>query len=57
MEASVCNLVEPGETVLVGVNGLWGDRLADMCDRHCKFTLNLGQSQMSFRRGPTQTGL
>lgn len=34
MEASVCNLVEPGDTVLVGVNGLWGDRLAEMCDRH-----------------------
>ena len=36
MEASVCNLVEPGDTVMVGVNGLWGERFSDMADRHCK---------------------
>lgn len=34
MEASVCNLVEPGDPVLVGINGLWGERLAEMADRH-----------------------
>ena len=37
MEASVCNLVEPGDTALVGVNGLWGERWAEMADRHCKY--------------------
>ena len=34
METSVCNMLEPGETVLVGVNGLWGERFSDMADRH-----------------------
>ena len=33
METSVCNLLEPGETVLVCTNGLWGERFADMADR------------------------
>lgn len=34
MEASVCNLVEKGDKVLVCVNGLWGDRFAEMAQRH-----------------------
>ena len=33
MEAAVCNLVEPGETVLVPTNGYFGDRMADMAER------------------------
>ena len=37
METSVCNLVDAGDTVMVGVNGLWGERFSDMADRHCKF--------------------
>ncbi|XP_033764057.1 serine--pyruvate aminotransferase-like [Pecten maximus] len=34
MEAACCNLLEPGETTLVSVNGLWGDRFADMANRN-----------------------
>lgn len=34
MEASVCNLVESGDKVLVCVNGLWGERFAEMASRH-----------------------
>lgn len=34
MEAAMCNLVEPGDTVLVAVNGLWGTRAADMATRY-----------------------
>ncbi|XP_052760161.1 alanine--glyoxylate aminotransferase-like [Mya arenaria] len=34
MEASVCNLVEEGDPVLVCENGLWGQRFADMVERH-----------------------
>ena len=34
METAVCNLVEPGDKVLVCVNGLWGERFADMVQRH-----------------------
>ncbi|KAL4431336.1 hypothetical protein ABPG75_006592 [Micractinium tetrahymenae] len=33
MEMALANLVEPGDTVLVGVNGIWGARAADMAER------------------------
>jgi len=33
MEASLANIVEPGDTVVVGVNGVFGGRLAEMARR------------------------
>ena len=33
MEASIVNLVEPGDAVIVGVNGLFGTRLASVVER------------------------
>ena len=39
MEAACTNLVEDGDTVLVAVNGLWGDRFADMSTRHGLYKL------------------
>lgn len=33
MEASIVNIVEPGDTVVVGVNGLFGTRLATIVER------------------------
>lgn len=33
MEMAIANLVEPGDRVLVGVNGIWGARVADMAER------------------------
>jgi alanine-glyoxylate transaminase/serine-glyoxylate transaminase/serine-pyruvate transaminase len=33
MEASIVNVVEPGDTVIVGVNGVFGTRLASMVER------------------------
>ena len=33
MEAALCNLVEPGDVVLVGVNGIWGERASDIAAR------------------------
>lgn len=33
MEACIANLVEPGETVVVGNNGIWGARVVDMAGR------------------------
>jgi len=33
MEASIVNLIEPGDAVLVGVNGVFGTRLASVVDR------------------------
>jgi alanine-glyoxylate transaminase / serine-glyoxylate transaminase / serine-pyruvate transaminase len=33
MEASIVNLVEPGEAVIVGVNGVFGTRLASVVER------------------------
>jgi alanine-glyoxylate transaminase/serine-glyoxylate transaminase/serine-pyruvate transaminase len=34
MEAAVCNFVEPGDDVLVGVNGFFGDRITEMAVRY-----------------------
>ncbi len=34
MEAAVCNFVEPGDSILVGVNGYFGERLCDMAGRY-----------------------
>jgi alanine-glyoxylate transaminase / serine-glyoxylate transaminase / serine-pyruvate transaminase len=34
MEASLANMVEPGDVVLVGVNGFFGERLVDMAGRY-----------------------
>ncbi|NXQ31504.1 SPYA protein, partial [Alaudala cheleensis] len=30
MEAALCNLLEPGDTVLVAINGIWGQRAANI---------------------------
>jgi len=34
MEAGIVNLVEPGETVVVGVNGFFGRRISEIARRH-----------------------
>lgn len=34
MEASLSNLIERDDTVLIGVTGLWGQRAADMAQRY-----------------------
>ncbi len=34
MEAALCNFIEPGDSVLVAVNGYFGDRLVDMAGRY-----------------------
>ncbi|RXM94523.1 Serine--pyruvate aminotransferase, mitochondrial [Acipenser ruthenus] len=36
MEAALYNAVERGETVLMGVNGIWGERAADISERMVK---------------------
>ena len=41
MEAVIANLVEPGDRVIVGVNGIFGTRLATMVDRHGGTALSL----------------
>ncbi len=33
MEAALVNFIEPGDTVIVGVNGLFGERMADIVER------------------------
>ena len=33
MECAIFNSVEPGESVLIAVNGIWGERAADMAER------------------------
>ncbi len=34
MEATLCNLLEPGDTVILGVNGYFGGRMTDMAGRY-----------------------
>jgi alanine-glyoxylate transaminase/serine-glyoxylate transaminase/serine-pyruvate transaminase len=34
MEAAIANLLEPGEKIVVGVNGIWGERVADLSERY-----------------------
>lgn len=34
METVLCNLLEDGEVVMIGVTGIWGHRAADMATRH-----------------------
>lgn len=34
METALCNFIEPGDYVLIGVNGFFGSRLADMASRY-----------------------
>jgi len=34
MEASLCNFIEPGDEVVIGVNGYFGERLCDMAGRY-----------------------
>ncbi len=34
MEAAVCNMVEPGDTVVVGVIGVFGERIVEMARRY-----------------------
>ena len=34
MEAIMCNLLEPGEKVLVDMSGIWGERAKEMASRY-----------------------
>lgn len=36
METTMCNLLEPGDRILIAQNGIWGERAADMARRHGK---------------------
>ncbi|XP_067008151.1 alanine--glyoxylate aminotransferase isoform X2 [Anabrus simplex] len=33
MEAAICNLAEPGETVAIAINGMWSIRAADIAEK------------------------
>lgn len=33
MEAAIANLMAPGDKILVGINGIWGQRVSDMAGR------------------------
>ncbi|KAL4630703.1 serine-pyruvate aminotransferase-like [Arapaima gigas] len=35
MECAIFNTVEPGESVLIAVNGIWGERAAEIAERIC----------------------
>jgi len=41
MEACIANLVEPGDTVVVGNNGIWGSRIVDMAARFGANVVNM----------------
>lgn len=33
MECAVFNTVEPGESVIIAINGIWGERVAEIAER------------------------
>mmetsp|Transcript_39370 Transcript_39370/g.47736 ORF Transcript_39370/g.47736 Transcript_39370/m.47736 type:complete len:422 (+) Transcript_39370:79-1344(+) len=41
MEAAVANILEPGEKVLVGNNGIWGSRVCELAERFGGEVINL----------------
>lgn len=41
MEAAIANLLEPGETIVVGNIGIWGQRVTDLSDRYGAKVVNL----------------
>jgi alanine-glyoxylate transaminase/serine-glyoxylate transaminase/serine-pyruvate transaminase len=34
MEAAIANLLEPGDKIIVGNAGIWGERVADLSARY-----------------------
>lgn len=34
MEAAIANMLEPGETIVVGNNGIWGQRVTELAARY-----------------------
>ena len=45
MEAIMVNLLEPGESILIGVNGLWGARASDIASRIGTYVLKILKRQ------------
>ncbi len=43
MEASLANLIEPGDKILVGVNGYFGHRMIDMAERYGAETVHISR--------------
>lgn len=41
MESCIANLLEPGEKIIVGNNGIWGSRVVDMAGRYGAEVINL----------------
>ena len=52
MEAALVNLLEPGETVVVGINGVFGVRMAEVARRAGR--VNLGQGPGGLLKGAGQ---
>ena len=52
MECAVFNTVEPGESVLVAVNGIWGERVAEIAERMGRsFYARFYAGTLSVRKG------
>lgn len=53
MEAGVANIVERGDKVIVGTNGIWGERMADLMGRFGASVVRCRSHQIRKRRmGP-----
>ncbi len=42
MEAAIANMLEPGETIVVGNNGIWGQRVCEIAERYGGMTCTFG---------------
>ena len=45
MEAAIANMLEPGETIVVGNNGIWGQRVCDLAERYGGTTSTFSYAQ------------
>ena len=52
MECAIFNTVEPGESVLAAVNGIWGERAADMAERIGKADIFLSTKKRKEKTRP-----
>jgi hypothetical protein len=50
MEAAIANLLEPGEKILVGNAGIWGERVADLSARYGGESTPAAQSHSRVRQ-------
>ena len=55
MEAAICNMIEPGDKILVGVNGYFGHRMINMAQRYGGVPIAINKPWVRCTQGHTHT--